>query len=337
MTNLREDELSSSGYKYISSKADEIGVQDSRGLHEVQLAPRNLSYEEERQVGEVSIHKTDAVSFPLNPDERILDVLQSIGPDDNKVVRYRKLLNAVLFKGGQMINLVLRGIRSGLSHGTMDIIYRLDTPRRVEEVLDNLNIAVGALQRRLIVSDLIAKVLKQGNQDEVVSIAGGSCLLPIEGVYQSGVEGVQVTNIDSSPDAYSKAEATLAMINQRENRGTRLQYVERDILGEGLGIRPDDETSQVFECTGFWEYLTIEERHSLLEQVSASLGPDDIFVFTALVNNPQQDIFDAMKFKRLMPHPAEELIPMVQEHFDVDFATLNGNDTYLTLILRSKN
>jgi hypothetical protein len=43
-----------------------------------------------------------------------------------------------------------------------------------------------------------------------------------------------------------------------------------------------------------------------------------------------------MKFKKLKPQKIENLIPMVKKRFQVDFAVLNGNKTYLTLVLEAK-
>jgi hypothetical protein len=312
-----------------------VKVTDSRELHEPQLNPRYLDYYNLQEVDDVDIFTTNAVKFPLSPDKKVVNQLKKINMDDSLLVRYAKLLG-VVGTSPILLKLVFMGIGSGLSHGTMDIIYRINAPKRVREVLDNLDIAVGSLQRRIIVSDLIAKIIRQGGQEQIISVAGGSCLIPIEGIYQSGKEGLQIVNIDNSASAYKKALNTLTEINAKKNIGLSLDFVERDILQEGLGIDPNDNVSQIYECTGFWEYLENSARNNLLDQVSASMGERDVFVLTALVDNPQEDIFKAMKFKKLKPQKIENLIPMVKKRFQVDFAVLNGNKTYLTLVLEAK-
>ena len=40
----------------------------------------------------------------------------------------------------------------------MDIIYRINVPPKVNGLLDNLDIAVGCLQRRIVISNVIAKI-----------------------------------------------------------------------------------------------------------------------------------------------------------------------------------
>jgi hypothetical protein len=313
----------------------EVKVGDSRELHEPQIDSRNLQYSQVDEIEDVKVYTTDAVDFPLDPDERVLTRLKGIKKDDSAVVRYAKLISTVGINP-VLIKLIFRGIGSGLAHGTMDIIYRINAPKRVKEVLDNLDIAVGSLQRRLIVSDLIAKILSQGEYEKIISVAGGSCLLPIEGIYQSGREGLQIVNIDNSSSAYKKALNTLTEINAKKNIGLSLSFEERDILEEGLGIDSDDNEAQVFECTGFWEYLDDSQRDDLLYQVKSSLGESDYFVLTAMVDNPQKDIFDAMQFKKLKPHNINNFLSKVQKYFNVDFAVLNGNATYLTLVLKAE-
>mgnify|MGYP006987141831 FL=1 len=41
-----------------------------------------------------------------------------------------------------------------------------------------------------------------------------------------------------------------------------------------------------------------------------------------------------MKFKKLYPHPVEHFLATVKDFFDIQFAVINGNGTYLTLVLR---
>ena len=50
----------------------------------------------------------------------------------------------------------------------------------------------------------------------------------------------------------------------------------------------------------------------------------DTFILTALVDNPQQDLFDKMGFKQLHPQKMEEFIKQIEE------ADLHVKEVYLT-------
>ena len=100
-------------------------------------------------------------------------------------------------------SLLTKGISSGLSNGTMDIIYRINVPPKVNGLLDNLDIAVGCLQRRIVISNVIAKNIADNEIQRIVSIAGGSCIIPIEAIYQTGKYGMQIVSVDYSPKALS--------------------------------------------------------------------------------------------------------------------------------------
>ena len=145
--------------------------------------------------------------------------------------------------------LILRGIRTGLSHGTMDVIYRLNTGTKSSRVLDNLDIAVGALQRRIIIADLIAKRIQELGAQTVISLAGGSCLLAIEGIYQSGHPQITLVNYDHSPAAHDKAQKILAQTEK--DIDVRFRPVTTDILNSAWRLDGNGSAPQVVECTGF--------------------------------------------------------------------------------------
>jgi hypothetical protein len=72
-----------------------------------------------------------------------------------------------------------------------------------------------------------------------------------------------------------------------------------------------------------------------LKNVSEGLGPKDVFILTVLIDNPQQDIFDAMKFKKLTSTSLEEMIPFVKLFFDkIELVVRTPNSTYATFVLR---
>ena len=118
------------------------------------------------------------------------------------------------------------------------------------------------------------------------------------------------------------------------NIGLSLKFEERDILKNGLDL-PNTQEPRLIECTGFWEYLDTNQREALLEKVSKSMGSNDIFVLTALVKNDQQNIFNALKFKKLSPHPLEDLILEVKEHLgNLEKTIVTPNGTYATIVIR---
>ena len=312
----------------------EVPVVDSIELHEPQLFPRNLKYQKIDSIDNTPVYTSSAVEFPLHPNTKYLEGLEKIHEDDGKLERIFKLLK-VAGTDTSLVNLIANGISTGLSHGTMDVIYRIGVGNRAREVLDNLDIAIGSLQRRVIVSDLLAKAINQTNADRILSIAGGSCLLPIEGIYQSGKEGMVVVNVDRSDKANVKAERTLININTKLNRGLSLQFMQRDILKNGIDILNGDGESAIVECTGFWEYLSEREREALLQRVSEGIDDKDVFVLTMLIDNPQQKIFDAIKFKKLFAHDLDLALPLVKKCFSrVNGVFVTPNKTYATLILK---
>ena len=311
----------------------EVPVNDSRELHEPQLNPRNLEYQHIGEVDGEAIFTSKAVEFPLNPNVKYLAALEKFKETDTPVIRYTKLL---LLAGTDkaLLDLILNGISTGLSHGTMDVIYRVGVGERVDSVLDNLDIAVGSLQRRVIVSDLIAKKIQETKSMNLMSIAGGSCLLPIEGIYQSGKEGVIITNVDRSEKANEKAEKTLKDINNRKNIGLSLRSVQRDILQNGITVLTNDKEAEIVECTGFWEYLDATQREALLKNISEGIQEKDSFILTVMTDNPQQHIFDAIKFKKLSSTKLEDLIPLVKKYFGtIEKIVRTPNSTYATLVI----
>ncbi|HOR52762.1 MAG TPA: hypothetical protein PLE51_03815 [Candidatus Pacearchaeota archaeon] len=311
----------------------EVPVNDSRELHEPQLSPRNLEYQYLEDISGEPIFTSYAVEFPLNPNTKYLKGLEKIKETDSPVARYTKL---ILMAGTDkaLLDLIVNGISTGLSHGTMDVIYRVGVGEKVGDVLDNFDIAIGSLQRRVIVSDIIAKKIKETDSSSIMSIAGGSCLLPIEGIYQSGKEGMVITNVDRSEKANEKAEKTLKNINNKKNLGLSLRSVSRDILQNGLEVLPKEEP-EIIECTGFWEYLDNIQREALLKNIAEGIQPKDSFILTVLINNPQQYIFDAVRFKKLSSTKLEDLIPFVKKYFrKIEKVIKTPNNTYATLVVR---
>jgi hypothetical protein len=319
---------------HIDEPEKETPITDSKQLHSLQVHARNLHYDRAGVQTGYPLFKTEAADFPLDPDPRFLRQLNRLKSTDGPLLRLLKLL-AVTGSNRHLLMLILRGIRTGLSHGTMDVIYRLNTGNKSSKVLDNLDIAVGALQRRVIVADLIAKRIRELCAQTVISLAGGSCLLAIEGIYQSGHPQLTLVNYDHSPAAHDKARKILA---QAENDiDVRFRPVTTDVLNSAWRLDGNGSSPQVVECTGFWEYLVDAERTWLLKKLAVELRRQDVLLLTFLRHNPQQEIFEAMKFKQLYPHPLETMLPQVEQHFDVERIVLTPNETYVTLELTKGN
>jgi len=216
----------------------------------------------------------------------------------------------------------------------MDIIYRIGVPQKVHGLLDNIDIAIGSLQRRIQISNVMAESLSGNDVQRIISIAGGSCLIPIEAIYQSGKYGIQIVNVDYSPKANEKAEQILELGRKYSNIGIGIKYLPSDILNEGIPDEINSDKPQVIECTGFWEYLNPSDRIKFLNKIANSLKPSDTFVLTALTNNPQQGIFDKMGFKKLNPQPINEYVNQIKEaKLNIKKIYLTPNKTYTTIVI----
>jgi hypothetical protein len=309
-------------------------VLKSRDLEEPRFVQQPLL--EELEVGEIEgvpLFSYPQVDFPISPNVALGRNLNSILDASSKTEMYLKL---ALIAGGTsaLWTLLTKGISSGLSGGTMDIIYRIGVPKKVHELLDNVDIAVGSLQRRIQIGNIMAKGLMKNEVQRIVSIAGGSCLIPIEAIYQARKYGVQIVNVDYSPKANQKAEEILELGRKKSDMGIGIKYLPSDILNEDIPDEIDSPKPQIFECTGFWEYLNPQDRERLLTKVSSSLKVGDTLVLTALFNNPQQALFDKMGFKKLNPQDFNEYIKqIVNSGLKVEKVYITPNKTYVTAVV----
>lgn len=324
-----KSELASNDQDYSQQK---IEIKD---LHNFQTEPKNLKYSVIDTVSDVKVESAKALDFETHPNP----------VDGKRLEELVKIQNPLLFKlkvfqivGGNMIlqKLNNEGAPTGLSHGTMDYIYRIGVGPKVDGFLDNLALAVGCLQRRCQITDIMEKIINKDSCSQVISLAGGTCILPLEAAYQSKKDSLHIINMDFSDRAQQKASSTLKSLeDQAGYRNISLEYKNADLLSDKIPPKEKD-IKEVVECTGFWEYLNTEDRDRLLGNVYERIGQDDTFVLTALVNNPQRDIFGAIKFKELRPHPLEELVGQVENKFKVERAVLTPNGTYVTLVLKKK-
>lgn len=282
---------------------------------------------------EIPIYTYPQTDFELSPNARLGSRLNSIMDAKSSTEVFVKLASIA---GGtpELWSLLTKGISTGLSGGTMDIIYRIGVGSKVHGLLDNVDIAVGSLQRRLQIGNIIAQLLNKNDVQRIVSIAGGSCLLPIEGIYQSEKYGVEIVNVDYSPKANKKAEDILSMGKKKEDKGIGIRYMYSDIINDGIPSEINSDKPQIFECTGFWEYLNSDDRDHLLVKVSDSLKDTDALLLTALVDNPQQELFNKMGFKKLNPQSKEDLISQVKKNgLKINRMYLTPNNTYATLVV----
>lgn len=324
-------------------ESDTISKESKNGIDYV-INPRDLEEPrfvqqpllEELEVGEIEgvpLFSYPQADFQISPNPKLGNSLNSILEASSKTEVYFKL---ALIAGGTPVlwSLLTKGISSGLSGGTMDIIYRIGVPKKVHGLLDNIDIAVGSLQRRIQIGNIIAKGLMNNEVQRIVSIAGGSCLIPIEAIYQVKKYGVQIVNIDYSPKANQKAEEILELGRKRSDMGIGVKYIPSDILNDGIPDDIDSPKPQIFECTGFWEYLNPQDRERLLTKISSSLKVGDVLVLTALVNNPQQALFNKMGFKKLNPQDLNEYIKqIVNSGLKVEKVYINPNNTYATAVV----
>lgn len=313
----------------------EVEKVEIKDLHTLQTEPKDLEYRVCDEIDDIPIEVSDALDFETHPNPI----------DGEKLANLVNIKNPLLFKlkayeiiGGNMIlsKLNKEGLGSGLSHGTMDYIYRIGVDSKVDGLLDNIDLAVGCLQRRCQIEDLMEKTIMDESMEQITSIAGGTCILPLEAVYQSGKRNMVVTNLDFSNRANSKADILLKdLISKAGDRGVQLKYKNMDMLTDSISVN-DLDMNTIYECTGFWEYLNNADRERLLHNISYVMSEKDKFILTALVDNPQKDIFGAIKFKPLNPHKSEDFVEQVSSVFDVKRAVITPNKTYLTLVCSKK-
>lgn len=290
----------------------------------------------EAQVGEihgVPLYTYPQADFTRFPNTSLGKKLNAILGSSSNTEVYLRL---VLIAGGTpaLWSLLTKGLSTGLSGGTMDIIYRIGVPPKVHGLLDNIDIAIGSLQRRVQNSNIIAELLSGNGVQRVLSIAGGSCLIPLEGIYQSGKYGVQIINVDSSPKANEKAEQILKTVKKDVDIGIGIRYLPSDILNEGIPDEIDSQEPQIVECTGFWEYLNPSDREKLLNRIARSLKPSDVFVLSALTDNPQHELFNKMGFKKLNPQPMDEYFSQVKDAgLNIKKIYLTPNQTYTAFVI----
>lgn len=304
-----------------------------KDLHTLQVEPKDLQYKVIKEVSGIPVEFAEALNFETHPNTK----------DGKRLEELVKINNPLLFKlktfqiiGGNMVlqKLNKEGVPSGLSHGTMDYIYRIGVGEKVDGLLDNLALAVGCLQRRCQIADVMEKIIRKDSCNQIISIAGGTCILPLEAAYQSKKDGLTIINMDFSDRANKKASDTLQDLEEQAGyRNIKIGYKNADLLSDKIPAK-DSDVKEIVECTGFWEYLSTEDRDRLLKNISERMQNEDTFVLTALVNNPQRDIFGALKFKELKPEPLEELFAQVQNQFKIERAILTPNETYATLVLK---
>ena len=307
---------------------------DSKNLYFLQTVSKNLIYIYDFEISNERVFYPPEVDFDLNPNPKYLEKLEKIQKNDSQFVKFIKLL-MVAGTDFSLLSIIFSGISTGLSHGTMDFIYRIGVSPKVEKVLDNLDIAVGSLQRRIIIADLINKILDSTLFTSIVSIAGGSCLLPIEGFYQSNMDSIMLLNLDSSKKAYEKACLTINSLKEQKN--LKIDFIEINIISDELNIpRNNMSDKYLFECTGIWEYLSLRDRKRLLEKIYKILIDDEIFILTMLIENKQQKIFDAFGFKSISAQKIEDVIVEIKKYFFIDKIIRTPNSTYASFILRKR-
>ena len=291
---------------------------------------------EELKIGEISgapLYTYPQADFKTEPDLTLGRRLNSIMDASSKTEVFLRL-GLIAGSTPALWSLLTKGISSGLSNGTMDIIYRINVPPKVNGLLDNLDIAVGCLQRRVVISNVIAKNIADNEVQRIVSIAGGSCIIPIEAIYQTGKYGMQIVSVDYSPKANEKAEAIKKAGEEYKDLGVGIKYLSSDLINEGIPSEIESSKSQLFECTGFWEYLNPDDRKKFLDRMSEAMKDSDTFILTALVDNPQQALFDKMGFKQLHPQKTEEFIKQIEEAgLHVKEVYLTPNKAYATAII----
>lgn len=277
------------------------------------------------------IETAKSLLFPLHPDPKFKRLTEKL-PRKGKFMRW-VLLGLTAATNASLWKLLLRGVGSGLSDGTMNIIYRIGIDQKTAGILDCLAIANGSLQRRYLIVDQLRSLIDKYQIKNIVSLAGGSCVLPLEAIYQSSIHDFTLTNIDYSEKALQKSVHLVKSLLRGNNAKTinlvALRFDLPDVDLEGCCKEP----GTVIECTGLWEYLGDSQRTHLLETISQQLRHSNCFlVLTALINNPDREVFQALGFKKLLPQHREEFIGLIAQYFRIERISITPNETYCTII-----
>ena len=245
------------------------------------------------------------------------------------------LLGLTAATSANLWRLLIRGVGSGLAHGTMNIIYRIGVDQKTAGILDCLAIANGSLQRRYLIVDQLRNLMDNYRIENVVSLGGGSCVLPLEAIYQSSINNFTLTNVDNSEKALQKSGILLNSLRyNNKEKNVNLILINNDLTDVDLeGCCSADGI--IIECTGLWEYLDESTRLNFLENVSDHLSSSNSFlVLTALINNPDEEVFEALGFKKLSPQPQEQFIDLISRHFHIVRVLVTPNETYCTIIAK---
>jgi len=285
------------------------------------------------EIKEVPVYLYPQINFKTFPDRSLGRKLNSVLHSRTKIGVFLKLARIA---GGtsSLWTLLLKGITTGLSGGTIDIIYRVGVPSKVNGLLDNLDIAIGCLQRRYQISNILAEIIKNNNINNIVSIAGGSCLIPIEAIYQSGQNNLHIINIDYSLKANEKSKDLVNYCKQLSDKDIIINTINSDIRDNNILHSFANLNSRIFECTGLWEYLDDPSRNNLLHNIFNVLEKLDYFILTELTHNPQVELFERMGFKKLNPQNPFDFIIQINKHgLKVKEVYLTPNKTYATAVI----
>lgn len=299
--------------------------------HSFHMTTNPLVYQHDYVDSGSVIETAKSLLFPLHPDPKFKRLMEKL-PKKGKFTRW-VLLGLTAATNASLWKLLLRGVGSGLSHGTMNIIYRIGIDQKTAGILDCLEIANGSLQRRYLIVDQLRSLIDKYQIKNIVSLAGGSCEIPLEAIYQSSIHDFTLTNIDYSEKALQKSVHLVKSLLRGNNSKTinlvALQCDLTDVDLDGCC----DELGTVIECTGLWEYLGDSQRIHLLESISEQLqGSNSFLVLTALINNPDHEVFQALGFKKLSPQPREEFVDLIAQHFRIERISITPNETYCTII-----
>jgi len=302
------------------------------GAYGYQFQPSPIDYQCDINDG-VEIYQPIAPIFPSNPDPSFKKIMEIIPKIDSKSKRFLTLAKKALLNP-HLWNLLIVGIRTGLSHGTMDIIYRIGVDENVGKILDCLELARGSLERRYLIVDQMRVLLDSSFFSSVVSYGGGSCVIPIEAIYQSNDFMGYLYNFDHSEKALNKSRKTLHKFEEI-SKISKIKLIPILASVQTESVFPGHllVESKLLECTGLWEYLSETERHDFLSEIKEKMVSGDRLVLTALIKNPDQEFFKAVGFDNLYPQDLSNLIETAKQFLTIERIVINSNKTYATLIL----
>lgn len=150
----------------------------------------------------------------------------------------------------------------------------------------HMNNSRGVTNRKKIIVECLTNILRNSEKQDIklVSLASGSAEAVLEAIAQVPGKNIQVTLIDSDPEAIARAKENVAAANLTAN----FSFVEKNILMAVSSIQEID----VIEMAGFCDYLNDDILIKMFRKIKAALAPNGHFVTCNIIPNNEKIFLD---------------------------------------------